>query len=111
MVMLQQTLEFLFPVMVVVTFLRSFVATLVFSMPLPKWLHGMLGCPLCLGFHVSWMWLLVCFGTGRGVIFAACYILTSSFLCYVVEHATQCLQNANMWIQLQVSTHEERVKS
>lgn len=108
MVMLQQTLEFIFPAMIVSAFFRSFVADIVLGLKLPTMLMNLMTCPLCLGFHVSWIWLFVRFGMPSDILFSACYVAASSVLCYFTEHTLQCVTNANTLLQLKISKHEER---
>lgn len=50
-------LDICFPGVVVAALYRSFLVPLLMNKKLPQTMQSMLTCPLCLGFHVSWMWL------------------------------------------------------
>lgn len=51
-------LDLIFPGIIVTTGYRSFLAPLFVHPKLPVLLRSMLTCPLCLGFHMSWIWLV-----------------------------------------------------
>lgn len=94
--MLQLTVDAsLVPAAVVVAFNRSFLAPWFHDkFWLPERFKAMLACPLCLGFHVSWLWLLLLEAldyTNTCVLDGLVFCLLSSVLCYVIEHIVQAI--------------------
>lgn len=116
MAMLQLTVDMWFvPAAVVVAFNRSFLATWAHSLAwLPDRFKAMLSCPLCLGFHVSWLWLIVLEATGRAcveIISGLTFCLMSSVLCYVSEHIVQAITVFVEHTSLQSSEIAHRLQS
>lgn len=107
-------LVFLFPCIIVVVFNRSFVSGLVFSLPLPGVIERMFRCPLCLGFHVSWVWFLLTAWIGIAPWITAVgflpFVLASSVVCYVVEHVILLIEAVKDRAELDVSIRLQQIQ-
>jgi hypothetical protein len=82
------------PGIVVVALYRSFLAPLLVHERLPRVLRDMLTCPLCLGFHISWIWMLVRLrvtGTQFTVLDWFTLPVTGGVIAYAFEHTLAVL--------------------
>lgn len=77
------------PGLIVVALYRSFLAPYLVHPRLPSRLRGLLTCPLCLGFHVAWIWLWlrghVPDPTLSGFVNWFGYVITAAVLSYTFE--------------------------
>lgn len=94
-------LDICFPGVVVASLYRSFLAPILVSARFPQVIRSMLTCPLCFGFHVSWVWLVLrclasstAFGEHVSLLQWLTLPLLGGLFSYVLEHLITTLTNA-----------------
>ena len=96
-------LDICFPGVLVVVLYRSFLAPILVSQWIPSKVQALLTCPLCFGFHVSWLWLALrciasCTKTSLGEPVVLLHWLTipllGSLFSYILEHTVSVITNA-----------------
>lgn len=96
-------LDICFPGVLVVVLYRSFLAPILVSQWIPSKVQALLTCPLCFGFHVSWLWLALrctarCTDTSLGEHVSLLHWLTipllGSLFSYILEHIVTVITNA-----------------
>ena len=110
-------LDICFPGVVVVVLYRSFLAPLLVNKYVPSTIQAMLTCPLCFGFHVSWMWLALRYLLNAVACNSLCertsllgwitIPLLGSLFSYILEHAVTLLTEAEQVLSILESRYNQ----